>query len=497
MRQTPGSLETVDVSRIQKRLVHLCAQAVEMAFVDGKFPLSTQPPTALANDTQAEQSNWAAAKTRNQAAEELRSELLRRFMARSTGFIAGTKHSENQNIPGVGSAGTSNDAVAIQAASQMCTAYFLKASSDVMDKMARQVFKHLACYYDAAAVCHWNIMEVHLSCDGLVVSAPFALLPQLKKPADVTMSECMDLVEAPAAPLHELPAHDAKKLQMIPKEKAASRMKILGLNQSMKFLLHLQLLDTQPLVKLRPAKDQELRHYHVDNSGTPRAFLWNKVTKQTVWQSSQSAGIKDIVRLSCLCDEGETAGAMALMDNGLAIMAHRDSQHKWHNGAKLAAAEHPQIEAAISGSLLILTYETAPWHSGLFGRRLKDLYKYVSEMQLPNVILDICMPGIIADLELSGDTTQETVKAILVEFAESQGRSLHVSMGGEHKSGRWGAFVDGFSKLKRVWHIRLFMLLLACALEGTSPWAAIAGAFATESIQILPRVLRVSWLDIL
>lgn len=496
MRQPHDSLQSVDIKRVQKRLIHLCAQAVEMAFHADKFPLSTQPPTVLENDTCADQSNWTASKTRNQAAEELRAELLRRFMASKSGFVAGIKHSSNQNIAGIGGSGMSDNASAMQAAAQMCTAYFLKASSALMDKFVTQPYKHLSCYYDAAAVCNFSIMELHLSCDGLVVSAPFALLPQLKQPFEKTSKECLQAIQDVdlPAPLHEISKKDevAKKMQVCPKEKASSRIKILALNQSLQYLLNLKLSDMEPHIKLRPPKDQEKRCYHVDQQGIPRAYLWNQITKQSVWQSSDSIGIDQVLRLSCLCDEGETAGAMSLMGNGLAIMAHRDSQHKWYNELKMAASENPIINEAISATMLVLNFENGPWHSGLFGRKVRDIHTHIADLPIPNVLLDICMPGIISDLDLPHDTSQETIKGILVEYAESNGKSLHAALGGDHKLGRWGEFVDSFHRLKRVWHIRLFVLLLGCALEGTSPWAAIAGAFEDDPTETLPKVLRVS-----
>ena len=223
MRQPHDSLQSVDIKRVQKRLIHLCAQAVEMAFHADKFPLSTQPPTVLENDTCADQSNWTASKTRNQAAEELRAELLRRFMASKSGFVAGIKHSSNQNIAGIGGSGMSDNASAMQAAAQMCTAYFLKASSALMDKFVTQPYKHLSCYYDAAAVCNFSIMELHLSCDGLVVSAPFALLPQLKQPFEKTSKECLQAIQDVdlPAPLHEISKKDevAKKCKYVQRKK--------------------------------------------------------------------------------------------------------------------------------------------------------------------------------------------------------------------------------------------------------------------------------------
>ena len=445
----------------------------------------------------SEDYSWTFSKTRNQAAEELRGELLRRFLASKTGFIAGLKHQNNQDLQGVGGVGTSDNASAMQAAAQFCTAYFAKAASEMMDRMAKQQFKHLSCFYDTASVCNFSIMEIHVACDGLVVSTPLALLPQLKQPFEKTSEECLQAIQDIdlQAPLHEITKKDeaAKQKTICSKDKAASRTKILGLNQSLKYLLNMHLSDTEPLVKLRPPKDQEQRCHYTDECGNQKAYLWNQITKQTVWQSCDAIGMDHVCRLSVLCDEGETAGAMSLMGSGLAIMAHRDSQHKWHNELRLAAHENPVINEAISASILIHGFEFGPWGQGLFGRKLKDIHTHVADLQLPSVLLDICMPGIISDLELPPDSTQECVKDILAEFAQTNGRSLRASLGGDHKMGRWGEFVDSFHRLKKIWHIRLFMLLLGCTLEGMSPWAAIAGAFEDDSAKsLLPRVLRVS-----
>ena len=221
LRQPSGSIGTIDVDRIQKRLVHLCAQAVELAFHANRFPLSTQPPALLANDTQA-QGNWTATKTRSQAAEELRVELLRRFMAKNTGFVSGIKHQDNKDLHGLHSSGGSNAGMAIEAAAQMCTAYFLKASAAVMDKLASQKFKHVACYYDSASVCHFSVQELHLSCDGLVVSAPLSLIPQLKQPFEQTSEQCLAAIQDIDihGPLHQISKKDpeTKKLSGFAKD---------------------------------------------------------------------------------------------------------------------------------------------------------------------------------------------------------------------------------------------------------------------------------------
>lgn len=494
MRQPcSDDLGDVDIVRIQKRLIHLCAQAVEMAFVAEGVPLSMTPPSLQANDTEAP--TWASSKNRSQAADEMRTELIRRFLTRNSGFIAGLKHSENRDLAELQEGGTCNNNAGAQAASQMCAAYFAKAAESLFGKFTSQQFKHLTCHFDAATACKFNVMEVHLSCDGLVVAAPLSLLPKLKTPFEKTSEQLVLAIQdaEPSAPLHQLETKDEGALNMCKKEKTSSRQKMLALNQSLCQLVHLQLSDTEPYVLLRPPKNGEVRAYYMDRNGQKHAYLWNQITKQSVWQSTDSVGLNHIVRLSCVTDEGEFAACLSLMDSGLAVMAHRDLQHKLSREQSLSLDASPEIDEAVKKTYLILKQTAAPWQSGMFGRRILDTYKHIETLPVPHVLLDICGPGIINDLQLDPSTTQAQLKELLVEFAHTKGQSLHATFGGNYKQGRWGEYVDAFHRLKKMWHIRLFWLLFAYVLEGTSPFAAIAGCLKDQSDSIGPRVIRVSY----
>lgn len=491
------SIDGVDIVRIQKRLVHLCAQAVELGFAGNHVPLSTRPPAVQDNDTNASPDNWATSKTRTEGAQELRVELIRRFMTKSTGFVAGIKHQENADLVGLGPGMANNDSGA-QAAAQMSTAYFCRGSEALMTKLSKQDYKHLSVHFDAATACKMNIMEIHVSCDGLVMAAPLSILPKLKQPFEKSSGECVLAIQdvEVQVPLHQLTVKDnaAKEMDICTKEKSSSRQKMLAVNQSLTQLVHLQLSDAEPLIHLRPAKESEIRCY--TNDARKEAFLWNSITKQAVWQSTSS--IKNVVRLSCCSDEGEFAAMFSLMDNGVAMMAHKDICHRLHREQCLAVSEVPQIDAAMKQCMLAFKYGHAPYGSGLFGRRLLEACQRIHELQTPHVLLDIVSPGIIHDLQLDPDTTQEQIKEILVEYAATKGASLRANIGGNHKSGRWADFVDSFHKLKRVWHIKLFVMLFACALEGTSPFAAIAGSLATanKTEKITPQVIQVTRLSI-
>ena len=494
-------IQGLDIPRIQKRLIHLCAQKIETAFNDGCLRLSAQTPSVQENDTHADSDNWVASKTRNQAAQELRDELIRRFLTKSTGFVSGLKHGENKDLVGVKGKGTSDSAAGSCAATQFVTAYFARASTALMGKLAKQEFRHLAVYFDAATVCKFNVMEIHVSLDGLVVSAPLALLPQLKQPYEKSAKECLEAIQDidVDVPLHEVTSSTpaAEKKEIFSKTKAATRQKILGLNQSLGFLIQFKLSDAVPSVQLRPLKKNEVRAYYKDSQGTTSAYLWNNVTKNTVWQSSESVG-KGLIRLSFLSDEGETVGALSLMEGGLAIFPHRDIQHRLHRNEVLSTADVPQIELAVKKVFLICKSSAAPWHSGMFNRKALETYQRIGELPDNHVLLDICSSGIISDLCLDPQTPISEVKEILIEFARSQGRSIKAPSTGGIKTGRWGTFVDNFARLKRSWHVRLFFTLYSYVLEGVSPWAALAGANATAEDEseksIMPKVLRVHWL---
>ncbi|CAK9104502.1 Uncharacterized protein SCF082_LOCUS48761 [Durusdinium trenchii] len=499
-----GGIPGLSIERIQKRLIHLCAQGLEIALGKGTLKLSRAPPQVLDNDTFVVpadgegESNFTASKTRNQAAQELRNELIRRFMTRNTGFVAGLKHSENKDLQNLGK-GTQDNAAAIVAATQFCTAYFAKASFLLMSKIVKQEFRHISLFFDAASVCNYSIQELHVSTDGLVVAAPLSLLPQLKCPYEKSTGEVLQAIAdtEPATALHEIRKTDAAAsvLKLAEKTKAPTRQKLISLNQSLDYLLRLKLADTQPRVLLRPVKQHEKRCYTPMADGTMGAYLWNSVTKQSVWQTCEAAGSRTLMRMMLHSDEGETAAGLSLMEGGaMAIMIHRDTMHKLHRCQINATNAVPQIDEAISQVFLLLQFQAAPFLTGLFGRRLQECYSRANEIPLGHSLLQVCGPGIISEMGLDPSTNEEELKKILCEYAESRGRKFKAPSSSHHKQGRWGTFVDAFHRLKRTWSIELFFLMFAQTLEGISPFAALASdleAGPTDEKAIMPRVLRV------
>ena len=253
-------------------------------------------------------------------------------------------------------------------------------------------------------------------------------------------------------------------------------------------LLKLRLSDAEPVIKLRPPSPSEVRVYHKDESGVFRAFYWCSITKASTWQCTFPSD--HTVRLSSLTDEGETGCALALCNAGLAVMIHRDVQHKLHREELLAVGDVDEIHCSMKETLLVLKSEYAPWATAMFGRRLKESMQMIHHLPVPHVLLEICGPGIIDDLQLDPMTSQSQLKEVLVDYAEKGG---YFRTGGNHKLGRWADWVDNFNKLRKVWHIKLFFHLFSYALEGVSPFAALAGHLAkTDSQKVIPRVLRVA-----
>lgn len=144
--------------RLQKRLVHLVAQRIEVAISSGKVALSPQPPSlSLSANALSLKQSWSSSKTRNQSADFFRQELIKRFMTRATGFVNGPKHSNNRDLLESGTAGSRDAGAGLAAASQLCTAYFAKASECVFQKLADQTFRHLAYYHDSAKVSTYDV----------------------------------------------------------------------------------------------------------------------------------------------------------------------------------------------------------------------------------------------------------------------------------------------------------------------------------------------------
>lgn len=348
-----------------------------------------------------------------------------------------------------------------------------------------------------------QVMSIHVATDGVVCAAPCSLLPQLKQPGEKPPEELLLAIQdaEPSTPLHELTPKDpsAQEMKLCEKAKATTRTKLLALNQSLNHLLNLRLCDSDPAIKLRAKTRSEVRTHHKDESGIPRAYLWCSTTKNCTWQCTMPKDVDKTVRLSSLTDEGETGCALALCNAGLAVMVHRDVQHKLHREEVLAMHDVDEVHLSMRETMLVLKSEFAPWGSGMFGRRMKETLKFVEMIPVPHVLLEICGPGIKDDLQLDPDMSQHDIKQVLVDFANKGG---YLRTAGNHKLGRWCDWLDNFSKLKKVWHIKLFFHLLSYTLEGISPFAALAGHLskckkATDSQEILgimPRVLRVSWL---
>ena len=151
LRQSDLDLDDVDITRIQKRLCHLVAQRMELAFVNKEVLARSSPPST---DVAAASTPWDHG-SRNSNADILKQELLRRFLARGGGFVSGLQHTSNENLL-VEVPGTKNHAVGTVAASQWCAAYFCQANSEVLRRMAQQKYKHVTVYHDAASANTWQ-----------------------------------------------------------------------------------------------------------------------------------------------------------------------------------------------------------------------------------------------------------------------------------------------------------------------------------------------------
>lgn len=316
----------------------------------------------------------------------------------------------------------------------------------------------------------------------------------LKVPHEKGVDENLMAIEdlAPTAPLHELVKANSGPAVVCPAQKTSTRQKLLAVNQSLKYLMNLTLADALPLLHLRPPEPTETRVV-VDKDGLQAAYYWDQMTKEVTWQTTSYPGFARVLRLSSLTDEGDVTAALQMAHHGIAVLIHRDTQHKLQREQLLAMSECPAVDLAMKEAILVLKFQSAPWSTGIFGRRLKEAQSRVHEIPADHVLIQICQAGIIADLGLDPMSTCEEVKAVLVKHA--RGKSYFVGLSGQTaKMSRWGDFVDGMHRLKSQWHLFLFWMLFALALEGKSPWASLASALKDDSQkEILPRVLRVLW----
>ena len=84
-----------------------------------------------------------------QSANVIRSELIRRFLAKPCGFVSGARHSENSDL----AKATGNNAIGTQAAAQYVTSYMALAQQKLLGKFVKQKFHHMSYYHDASKVC--------------------------------------------------------------------------------------------------------------------------------------------------------------------------------------------------------------------------------------------------------------------------------------------------------------------------------------------------------
>lgn len=335
-----------------------------------------------------------------------------------------------------------------------------------------------------------EVLTIAVSADGLVACSPLSTLPQLKLPHEKAPEEHFLAVQDDevSLPLHRLTRKHISKRVLHTAAKVPTRVKLLALNQSLANLLNLRLGDAVPPRALRPVSTGEKR-VRVQAKGLDLAYLWNSSTKQATWQSCDHPSFVDVVRLSSLTDEGDTVLALQMAAGGLAVFPHRDFMHKLAREEVLAINDVSEMSVAVKEVLLVMKFEAAPWHSGMFGTRLREAFGFVQQLPVPHLLLDVCGPGIIRDLEMDPLTSQAELKQVLINFA---GHGGGFRTGGDTKLSRWADFLDNFNRLRRSWHARLFYLLLAFTVEGKHPLDALACARSEreDSTAIMPKVLR-------
>ncbi|CAE7276743.1 unnamed protein product, partial [Symbiodinium sp. CCMP2456] len=316
--------ETLPVSRIQKRMVHIVSQAVEETFAGGKVCLRQTPPKQA--DEAGCETPWTAG-TRSSNANLARQELLKRFLQRGAGFVSGLNNGKNEDLklsetPVIGTKDKNAGSVA---ANQWVTAYFASAADALLRRLGKQEYRHISIFEDGSKIATHEVLNIFVSCDGLMVCSPLSLMPQLKFTADTTPEQNMQKLDALQleAPLQELKRKagcaSTKEKQLCPTEKITTRMKLLALNHSLHTFIKFRLSDSKPAVPLRPARNDEIRKSVMVN-GRRESFLWSPSTKQSCWQSTNYEGFNNLLRLNILADEGDAQAHFQLALGGLACM---------------------------------------------------------------------------------------------------------------------------------------------------------------------------------
>ncbi|CAE7259849.1 unnamed protein product [Symbiodinium sp. CCMP2592] len=490
LRADSDGLSQVPVTRLQKRILHILAQAWESGMCDGSIHLRDTPPR---QQEEPGQTPWSSGlRTRN--ANLARQELLKRFLARGGGFVTGLRNRSNSEIcpTDLELPGTLGKSLGACAAHQYLTGYFLDARSALMKKLSVQKFRHMSMYEDAAKVGTYEVLQVLVSADGLMISSPISLLPQLKETTESSAAE--NLAKAaelvPKKALQDLKGAKAScgPATLSAPEKVATRSKLLAINHSLNALIDYRLADSLPPHAFRPCRNGE-RRSTVHWNGLDLPYVWSPTG--VTWQTTQYPGWQSILRLNCLQDEGDAAGAYQMAQNGLAVLVHRDTLHKLHREEILASSEVAEIALARKQINLVLKFDRAPWATSAFGRRLAEARDRVGEIPTDHPLIDMVSAGIISDLGLSPDASPAQVKEAILAFC----RSKRGSTGAEHKTGRWCDLLDSFRRLRSEWHCRLFVLLFAMILEGRNPWSALSESLdkagSDDDVALAPKVLRV------
>lgn len=141
-----------------RRILHLVAQKIELAFSEGKVEMSSLPHTIARGDENSffvrAEVQLDASLSRTQAASLVRAELIRRFLCKASGFVGGARHSENQDLVN----STKNNSIGLGAATQYVTAYMTVAQRALLDKLSLQKFSHISYYHDAAKICTFEAL---------------------------------------------------------------------------------------------------------------------------------------------------------------------------------------------------------------------------------------------------------------------------------------------------------------------------------------------------
>lgn len=335
-------------------------------------------------------------------------------------------------------------------------------------------------------MCFLEVLEIHLSADGLVVCAPISLLPQLKATQEVSPEANLQKLDDMELSLENPGPKELSKSELV-----ASRQKLLALNHSLQSFMSFTLAEMKPSRALRPARRSEKR-MTIEDGGKVFSYLWDSNSKSAEWQTTKFANHKTLVRVSTLQDEGDSRAAMCMAAHGLSVTFHRDTSHKLAREEALAASSSAEVGLVKKQVALICKFDRAPWRTSSFGRRLQEAKEMIHLVPAEHSLVQMCAAGILDDLGFSPASPLSVVKSALEEYCKGK-----VSTGTEHKSGRWCDFVDSWSRLKRQWHCRLFVHLFALLLEGRNPMQALAsslhlqGSAEGEEVALQPRVLRV------